>query len=146
MVLIHVIDGEEILWSEKFACIECNYSLPDLEPNMFSFNAPFGACPECKGLGFKTAISEDLLVPDKTLSINEGAIQTLKDDTNIFYTNVKTACDYYHIDMNKPYKELTKKKRKFFFMVVMNHYNLNIQLKMVIKDLPPITMKALLLI
>ena len=112
MVLIHVIDGEEILWSEKFACIECNYSLPDLEPNMFSFNAPFGACPECKGLGFKTAISEDLLVPDKTLSINEGAIQTLKDDTNIFYTNVKTACDYYHIDMNKPYKELTKKEKK----------------------------------
>ena len=112
MVLIHVIDGEEILWSEKFACIECNYSLPGLEPNMFSFNAPFGACPECKGLGFKTAISEDLLVPDKTLSINEGAIQTLKDDTNIFYTNVKTACDYYHIDMNKPYKELTKKEKK----------------------------------
>ena len=112
MVLIHVIDGEEILWSEKFACVECNYSLPNLEPNMFSFNAPFGACPECKGLGFKTAISEDLLVPDKTLSINEGAIQTLKDDTNIFYTNVKTACDYYHIDMNKPYKELTKKEKK----------------------------------
>ena len=112
MVLIHVIDGEEILWSEKFACIECNYSIPGLEPNMFSFNAPFGACPECKGLGFKTAISEDLLVPDKTLSINEGAIQTLKDDTNIFYTNVKTACDYYHIDMNKPYKELTKKEKK----------------------------------
>ena len=112
MVLIRIIDGEEILWSEKFACVECNYSLPDLEPNMFSFNAPFGACPECKGLGFKTAISEDLLVPDKTLSINEGAIQTLKDDTNIFYTNVKTACDYYHIDMNKPYKELTKKEKK----------------------------------
>ena len=79
---------------------------------MFSFNAPFGACPECKGLGFKTAISEDLLVPDKSLSINEGAIQTLKDDTNIFYTNVKTACDYYHIDMNKPYKELTKKEKQ----------------------------------
>jgi len=111
MVLIHIIDGEEILWSEKYACIECNYSIPDLEPRMFSFNAPFGACPECKGLGFKTAISEDLLIPDKSLSINEGAIQTLKDENNIFYTNVKTACDYYHIDMNKPYRELTKKEK-----------------------------------
>ena len=50
MVLIHIIGGEEMLWSEKFACVKCNYSLPDLEPRMFSFNAPFGACPECKGL------------------------------------------------------------------------------------------------
>ncbi len=111
MVLIHVIDGEEMLWSEKFACIKCNYSLPDLEPNMFSFNAPFGACPECKGLGFKTAISIDLLVPDNTKSINEGAIATMSDDQNIFYQDVKTACDYYHIDMNKPFKKLTKKER-----------------------------------
>ena len=100
MVLIHIIDGEEILWSEKFACIKCNYSLPDLEPRMFSFNAPFGACPECKGLGFKTAISQDLLVPDPDKSINGGAIATMSDDQNIFYTDVKTACNHYNIDMN----------------------------------------------
>lgn len=111
MVLIHIMDGEEFLWSEKFACIKCNYSIPDLEPRMFSFNAPFGACPECKGLGFKTAIAQDLLIPNKDLSINEGAIATMSDDQNIFYTEVKTACDYYHIDMNKPFKNLTKKER-----------------------------------
>ncbi len=111
MVLIHIIDGEELLWSEKFACVKCNYSIPDLEPRMFSFNAPFGACPECKGLGFKTAISEDLLIPDPKLSINEGCIATMSDDQNIFYTDVKTACDYYHIDMDKPFKSLTKKER-----------------------------------
>lgn len=115
MVLIHIIDGEEILWSEKFACIKCNYSLPDLEPRMFSFNAPFGACPECKGLGFKTAISQDLLVPDPDKSINGGAIATMSDDQNIFYTDVKTACDHYHIDMNKPFKNLTKKEKNIVF-------------------------------
>ena len=115
MVLIHIIDGEEILWSEKFACIKCNYSLPDLEPRMFSFNAPFGACPECKGLGFKTAISQDLLVPDPDKSINGGAIATMSDDQNIFYTDVKTACDHYNIDMNKPFKNLTKKEKNIVF-------------------------------
>ena len=115
MVLIHIIDGEEILWSEKFACIKCNYSLPDLEPRMFSFNAPFGACPECKGLGFKTAISQDLLVPDPDKSINGGAIATMSDDQNIFYTDVKTACNHYHIDMNKPFKNLTKKEKNIVF-------------------------------
>ncbi len=112
MVLIHIIDGEELLWSEKFACIKCNYSIPDLEPGMFSFNAPFGACPECKGLGFKTAISEKLLIPDDSKSINEGAIATLSDEQNIFYTDVKTACQYYNIDMNKPIKNLTKKEKQ----------------------------------
>lgn len=115
MVLIHIIDGEEILWSEKFACIKCNYSLPDLEPRMFSFNAPFGACPECKGLGFKTAISQDLLVPDPDKSINGGAIATMSDDQNIFYTDVKTACNHYNIDMNKPFKNLTKKEKNIVF-------------------------------
>lgn len=115
MVLIHIIDGEEILWSEKFACIKCNYSLPDLEPRMFSFNAPFGACPECKGLGFKTAISQDLLVPDTDKSINGGAIATMSDDQNIFYTDVKTACNHYNIDMNKPFKNLTKKEKNIVF-------------------------------
>ena len=115
MVLIKIIDGDEILWSENYACIKCNYSIPALEPRMFSFNNPFGACPECKGLGFKTAISEDLLVPDKTKSINEGAIATLSDSLNIFFTDVKTACDYYHIDMGKPFKKLTNTEKDIIF-------------------------------
>ena len=115
MVLIKIIDGDEILWSEKYACVKCNYSLPALEPRMFSFNNPFGACPECKGLGFKTAISEDLLVPDKNKSINGGAIATLSDSLSIFYTDVKTACEYYHIDMDKPFKKFTKAEKDIIF-------------------------------
>ena len=84
LVLINVIGDREYLWSENYACIKCDYSIPDLEPRMFSFNNPFGACSECNGLGFKSSISEDLLVPDKDKSINEGAISTLSDSSNIF--------------------------------------------------------------
>ena len=111
LVLIHIIDGEELLFSENYACIKCDYSLPELEPRMFSFNNPFGACPECKGLGFKTAISEELLIPDPSLSINEGAIVTLQDTSNIFWTEVRTVCNYYKIDMDKPFSKLSKKEK-----------------------------------
>ena len=115
LVLINIIDKEELLWSENYACIKCDYSLPELEPRMFSFNNPFGACPECKGLGFKSSISEELLVPDKELSINSGAIATLSDSSNIYYTEIKTACDYYKIDMDKPFKKLTHKEKDIIF-------------------------------
>ena len=111
LVIINVLGDKEYLFSENYACVKCDYSLPELEPRMFSFNNPFGACPECKGLGFKSAISEELLIPDKTLSINQGAIQTIQDSQNIFWTDLKTACDYYKIDMDKPYNKLTKKER-----------------------------------
>ena len=111
LVIINVLGDKEYLFSENYACVKCDYSLPELEPRMFSFNNPYGACDECKGLGFKTAISEELLIPDKTLSINQGAIQTIQDSQNIFWTDLKTACDYYKIDMDKPYNKLTKKER-----------------------------------
>ena len=111
LVIINVLGDKEYLFSENYACTKCDYSLPELEPRMFSFNNPFGACEECKGLGFKSAISEELLVPDKELSINQGAIQTIQDSQNIFWTDLKTACDYYKIDMDKPYSKLTKKEK-----------------------------------
>ena len=111
LVIINVLGDKEYLFSENYACVKCDYSLPELEPRMFSFNNPYGACDECKGLGFKSAISEELLIPDKTLSINQGAIQTIQDSQNIFWTDLKTACDYYKIDMDKPYNKLTKKER-----------------------------------
>ena len=109
------INEEEILMSEKYACPHCNFSLAELEPRMFSFNAPYGACEECKGLGNVLKISEDLIVPDKTISINDGAILTLSNDQNIYYTSLKTTCDYYKIDMNKPFYELTKKEKDIIF-------------------------------
>lgn len=109
-VVINIIGGEELVMSEKYACDLCNFSLPELEPRLFSFNSPFGACPDCKGLGSKQNINVDLLIPDKTKSINGGAILPLTIDQNIYYTSLQTACEYYNIDMDKPIKDLTKKE------------------------------------
>lgn len=110
-VIIDVMGDKELLFSESFACPYCNFSLPELEPRMFSFNAPFGACPECKGLGANLTIDKDLVIPNKDLSINEGAIVTLSDDQGgIYYKRLKCVCDHYKIDMDKPFKKLTKKE------------------------------------
>lgn len=111
-VLIDALGGEKILMSETYACPKCDFSLPELEPRMFSFNAPYGACPDCKGLGIKYKIDEDLVIPDRNLSINEGAIVVINnsDDNNITYTNLKCTCDYYGIDMDKSVKNLTKQE------------------------------------
>lgn len=103
---------KEIVFSENFACPYCEFSLPEIEPRLFSFNAPFGACPECKGLGIKLSIDENLVIPDKGLSINEGCIRTLSDDQEgIYYKKLECVCKHYKIDMNKPFKKLTQKQR-----------------------------------
>lgn len=111
-VIIDIIGKEKLLMSETYACPECDFSLPELEPRMFSFNAPYGACPDCKGLGIKYKIDEDLVIPNKELSINEGAIVVINnsDDNNITFTNLSTACAHYNIDMDKPINKLTKKE------------------------------------
>ena len=114
-VIISVLgdNAKEIVMSEKFACPHCDFSLPELEPRLFSFNAPFGACPECKGLGVKLQISEDLVIPDKDISINDGCIKTMSDDTdNIYYKKLECACKHYKIDMNKPFKKLSQKAKQ----------------------------------
>ncbi len=103
---------KEIVFSENFACPYCEFSLPEIEPRLFSFNAPFGACPDCKGLGIKLSIDENLVIPDKDLSINEGCIKTLSDDQEgIYYKKLECVCKHYKIDMDKPFKKLTKKER-----------------------------------
>ncbi len=103
---------KEITFSEAFACPYCEFSLPELEPRIFSFNAPFGACPDCKGLGIKLQISVDLVIPDKDLSINEGCIKTLSDDQEgIYYKKLECVCKHYKINMNKPFKKLTKREQ-----------------------------------
>lgn len=109
-VLINVIDDEEILMSESYACPKCNFSLPELEPRLFSFNAPYGACPECKGLGTKLKIGEALLMPDKDKTILDGGIKTISADSNIDTTELITVCEYYKIDINKPLKDFTRKE------------------------------------
>ncbi len=101
---------KEIVFSENFACPYCEFSLPEIEPRLFSFNAPFGACPECKGLGIKLSIDENLVIPNKDLSINEGCIKTLSDDQEgIYYKKLECTCKHYKIDMDKPFKKLSKK-------------------------------------
>lgn len=114
-VIISVLgdNAKEIVMSEKFACPHCDFSLPELEPRLFSFNAPFGACPECKGLGVKLQISEDLVIPDKNKSINDGCIKTMSDDTdNLYYKKLECACKHYKIDMNKPFQKLSQKAKQ----------------------------------
>ncbi len=116
-VLIDIVGGEKRLMSETYACPKCDFSLPELEPRMFSFNAPYGACPDCKGLGIKYKIDEDLIVPNGSLSINEGAIAVINtsDENNITYTNLMSACNHYNIDMNKPFNKLTRKEKDIIF-------------------------------
>lgn len=111
-VIIDIVGSNEVLFSENFACPYCDYSLEELEPRIFSFNAPYGACPDCKGLGIKYKIDVDLVIPDKTKSINEGAITTITvdDSNNIITTQLNTLAQYYNIDLDKPVKNLTKKE------------------------------------
>lgn len=109
-VLINVIGKEEILMSESYACPHCNFSIPELEPRLFSFNAPYGACPECKGLGTKLKIGEALLMPDKNLSILEGGIKTISNEENMDTVQLLTVCEHYNIDINKPLKDFTREE------------------------------------
>ncbi|MDD2504771.1 MAG: excinuclease ABC subunit UvrA, partial [Bacilli bacterium] len=97
-----------IVLSEHYACPECDFSLPELEPRLFSFNAPYGACPDCKGIGIKQNISLDILIPDKSKSILGGAIKGFSLDGNIYMTNVLTVSKHFKIDLNKPVKDLKK--------------------------------------
>ncbi len=107
-VLINIIGDKEILMSESYACPKCDFSLPELEPRIFSFNAPYGACPMCKGLGITKHISLDLLIPDKNLSILDGAIKSITIDDNIETNRLFTLSKILNIDLTKPIKELSK--------------------------------------
>lgn len=110
-VIIDVIGDREIVFSESFACPYCDFSLSELEPRIFSFNAPFGACPDCKGLGIKLKIDPDLVIPDYNKSIRDGAITTLSDDQEgIYFKRLEALCNHYDIDMNKKMSKLTKRE------------------------------------
>ena len=110
MVLFNIIGDDELLMSENYACVHCNYSIPKLETRMFSFNSPFGACPECNGLGMKMKINEELLIPDKNKSIRDGGIVVLKEDQNTTFTEVETVAKYYKIDLDTPIKNISQEK------------------------------------
>ena len=111
-VTINVIDGEDLHFSENFSCPECGFTISELEPRLFSFNAPYGACAECDGLGMKMSVDESLVVPDVNLSLNDGAITTWQPISSTYYTQLLTqAGEYYGIDMTVPFKDLSKKEK-----------------------------------
>ncbi len=111
-VVIDVVGKEPFLMSEAYACPECDFSLPELEPRIFSFNAPYGACEDCKGLGIKYKLDVDLIIPNKNKSINEGAITCIStdDDSSIMSTQLSTLAKAYDIDLDKPVKDLEEDK------------------------------------
>jgi len=109
-VSIENIDkNEEMVFNESLACVDCGINLQELSPRMFSFNAPFGACEECSGLGIKTEIDPDLLIPDKTLSINEGAISMLGDESNYYFQMIEAVAQHFKFSLDTPFDEYDKK-------------------------------------
>ena len=113
-VVIDYVGNKEVIYSENFACPYCDFSLPELEPRMFSFNAPFCSCPDCKGLGVKLKMDPDLVVPDATKSLNNGAIKTLTDDPEALdFKRLECLCKHYKIDMNKSWNKLSKKEQNY---------------------------------
>ena len=114
-VIVQILgeEGEELLFSEQFSCPHCNFSLSELEPRIFSFNAPYGACHDCKGLGVKLQIDKDLIIPDDSLSIADGCIKTLTDDPEgLDYKKLECMCKHYKINMTKPWKSLPEKHKE----------------------------------
>ncbi|MDE6829670.1 MAG: ABC-ATPase UvrA, partial [Lachnospiraceae bacterium] len=111
---VDVIDGEPINFSQSFSCPDCGISIEEIEPRSFSFNNPFGACPECFGLGYKMEFDEDLIIPDKNLSIMEGAVtvmgwQSCNDKKSFSYAILEALCQEYHFSLDTPFKDYPKK-------------------------------------
>src|SRR5699024_10288867 len=99
-VVVNVIGGEDIHFSENFSCPECGFTISEMEPRLFSFNAPYGACPDCDGLGMKMAVDERLVVPDPGLTLEEGALQPWQPISSNYYpTLLRQTCRHFNIDM-----------------------------------------------
>jgi excinuclease ABC subunit A len=108
-VVIDVIGQEELLFSELHACPICGFSIGELEPRLFSFNSPFGACPSCDGLGSKLEVDLELVIPDKRISLNEHAIAPWEPQSSQYYPKLLEAvCNHYGIDMDMPVEEIPK--------------------------------------
>ena len=117
LLLVDVIDGEPITFSQSFSCPDCGIGISEIEPRSFSFNNPFGACPECVGLGYKMEFDEDLMIPDKRLSISQGAIavtgwQSCTDKSSFTNAVLQALCKEYHFDLDTPFEEYPDKVRK----------------------------------
>ncbi len=119
LMIVDVIDGEPIRFSEGFSCPDCGISIDEVEPRSFSFNNPFGACPECFGLGYKMEFDEDLMIPDKSLSFNQGAVQVMgwqssNKSTSFAHALLEALAKEYDFSLDTPYKELPENIRYMF--------------------------------
>ncbi len=114
LLLVDVLDGKELSFSQNFACPDCGVSIPEIEPRSFSFNNPFGACPDCFGLGYKMEFDEDLMIPDKSLSLNEGCItvmgwQSSNKEGSFTNATLKALAKAYKFSLDTPFKDLPEK-------------------------------------
>lgn len=121
-------NDNELFFSEHYACKYCGFSMPEIEPRLFSFNSPLGACPECNGLGYKLNVSEDLVM-DYDKSLNNGAIVPYRNQEkdNLNNLMLEQTCKFYNIDMDKPFKELSKEQQKIIMYGSPDliHYKMN---------------------
>ena len=131
LLVVDVIGGKELTFSQSFSCPDCGISIPEIEPRSFSFNNPYGACPECSGLGYKMEFDEDLMVPDKGLSLNEGAIQVMgwqssAKEGSFSHALLEALAKTYHFSLDEPYEKLPQKIRNMlmhgFDKTVTVHY------------------------
>jgi excinuclease ABC subunit A len=113
IVKVEVGGGEELVFSEKFACVDCGISYPEISPRMFSFNNPYGACPQCDGLGTTNYFDPDLIVPNQEVSIREGAVVPWQGRNSMyFHQTLQSLADHYHIDLYAPFKNLPAQVQK----------------------------------
>lgn len=115
VILVSIIDGEEILFSENFTCLECDATVEEVEPRLFSFNSPFGSCPECTGLGFKQNFAEELIIPDPKLSINEGAINVgpWNSKSSEYYSAfLNGLADHFNFSLDESFEKIPQKVRE----------------------------------
>jgi excinuclease ABC subunit A len=106
-LIIDVIDGDDLHFNEHYACPYCDFTVDELEPRLFSFNAPFGACPACDGLGSKLSVDQDLVIPDPSLSLNDRALAPWKNQDNYYYFSMLQAfAESQGIPMDKPFEDL----------------------------------------
>jgi len=111
------IDGNNRLFSEKFACTNCNISFGEIEPRIFSFNNPYGACPECDGLGERMVFDINAIVPDKSKSMRDGAIRPWEKLKSFNYFNMLlTLSKEYNIDLNKPFSQLSEREKNIILL------------------------------
>ncbi|RYL93638.1 excinuclease ABC subunit UvrA [Sporolactobacillus sp. THM19-2] len=112
-VIVDIIGGKELLFSEQHSCPYCGFSIGELEPRLFSFNSPFGACPDCDGLGARMEVDPDLVIPDKSKSLADGAIVAWEPTSSQYYPQLlKAVCAHFGIDMNIPVKKLPAEQMK----------------------------------